>query len=113
MDPVLHLQHRGVGIHLDTSDAGETVLKAYPADRITEQLRVFIREHRDEITALLVVPEVEYMVGNLLALPPEGREGFRREVDARGPADEFYDIDTDALRRMDALLEQRVKGQGA
>lgn len=107
MDAVLYVQNHGLGICREYTDDGTVRLNVYPADRLTPRLRSFIRDHRDDLLELLSVPNIDHMVGNLLALPQEGRDGFRAEVEARGPEDELYDMDMDALQRAETVLAMR------
>lgn len=102
MEPLRYIQIYGVGLY-----AWNGALKAYPADRITPELRSFIREHRDDLIAALEVPDIETTLGNILTLHPHEVEELRAEIAATPFDDPNLDHDRAALAKADPILAKR------
>lgn len=106
MDAIRYVQRRGVGMHVDA----EGRLRAYPAHRVDVSLNTFIRDHRDQIIAALVTPDIDTTIGNFLALSPEEREQYRQELAAASDDRPYIEHDREAYRRAVTIIRQRLKG---
>jgi len=107
MDPVLYVQRRGVGMYRDYAEDGSLILRAYPVQRLTIEIKSFIRDHKGELLKLLETPDLDYTVGNILALQPHEVEELRAEVAEKSPNDPWYHHDQEALRRAEPVLARR------
>src|SRR5688572_14323332 len=104
MDSISYIHRRGVGVYMD----GDT-LRAYPAIQLDPNLRSFIRDHRDQIVAVLHgEPVIEITVANILALSPEELEEYECELTAAPDDRPHIDHDREAWRRAQAVLLQRT-----
>lgn len=102
MDSMTYVQRRGVGLYVDGGQ-----LKAYPRQRLTPELRSFIKDHRDELIDRLKTPDIDVTVGNILALTAREVEELRAETVASSGEDPWLAFDRDALRIADIQLAKR------
>lgn len=114
MDPVLYVQHHRVGMYRDYAEDGSPILRAYPSHRLTVPIKIFIRDHKDEILRCLDTPDLDYTVGNILALERQEFEDLCIEIEANSPNEQHYEHDTEALRRAEIIIaKQQVSTSGS
>jgi hypothetical protein len=93
MDAIRYVQSRGLRLYVDGGR-----LKVYPRQRLTPELRSFIKDHRENLIQRLATPDVDLTVGNILALTPDELEQYRQELAAAPADDPWIGHDRQALR---------------
>lgn len=104
MDAITYIQHHGIGLY-----AVDGQLKAYPRQRLTVDLRSFIRDHRDTIIEGLKTPDLQVTARNILALTRQEMNALRVELADADEADPWREFDREAFRIAEEKLSKRTR----